>query len=271
MLANLRKAAALAALALAAAIGAQALVAPAHAQSRGQGQNLGGGFIELLLTGRDPTPRVESASVRYGAPGGPPPAARTAPSRNAPEAAAPPRTTPRATQPRHAAPPAASPPRQRQAAITPGGGSVASEFRRQSVAYTGPHGPGTIVVDTRRKFLYLVQEGGTAIRYGVGVGREGFAWRGTERITRKAEWPDWRPPEAMRRRQPELPRFMPGGPKNPLGARALYLGNTLYRIHGTNEPGSIGRAMSSGCIRMMNDDVIDLYNRVRVGTRVVVM
>ncbi|WP_372426630.1 L,D-transpeptidase, partial [Salinarimonas chemoclinalis] len=157
------------------------------------------------------------------------------------------------------------------AAVRPGGGAVADVYRRQTVSYDGPHAPGTVVVDTRRKFLYLVQPGGTALRYGVGVGREGFSWRGTERITRKAEWPDWRPPAAMRRRQPELPAFMPGGPSNPLGARALYLGGTLYRIHGTNEPGSIGRAMSSGCIRMMNDDVIDLYQRVRVGTRVVVM
>ncbi|MGP9821950.1 L,D-transpeptidase, partial [Salinarimonas sp. NSM] len=157
------------------------------------------------------------------------------------------------------------------AAVRPGGGAVADVYRRQTVAYEGRHAPGTIVIDTRNKFLYLVQEGGTALRYGVGVGREGFSWRGTERITRKAEWPDWRPPAAMRRRQPELPAFMPGGPSNPLGARALYLGDTLYRIHGTNEPGSIGRAMSSGCIRMMNDDVVDLYQRVRVGTLVVVM
>lgn len=253
MLATLRAAAA--------ALVLVALAAPVQAQ----GGNLGGGFIELLLTGRDPTPRSEPASVRYGAPIGPAPAARAAPPRTSP-----PRTAPRQAAPQ-AAPPAAAQPRQRQAAITRGGGSVPSEFRRQTVPYSGPHGPGTIVVDTRRKFLYLVQEGGKAIRYGVGVGREGFSWRGTERITRKAQWPDWRPPEAMRRRQPELPRFMPGGPNNPLGARALYLGSTLYRIHGTNEPGSIGRAMSSGCIRMMNEDVIDLYERVRVGTRVVVM
>lgn len=148
---------------------------------------------------------------------------------------------------------------------------VAERFRRTTVDYSGPYSAGTIVVDTSSRFLYLVQPGGKAIRYGVGVGREGFSWRGTQTVTRKAEWPDWRPPESMRRRQPELPRFMAGGPDNPLGARALYLGSTLYRIHGTNEPHSIGQAMSSGCIRMMNEDVKDLYERVRVGARVVVM
>jgi lipoprotein-anchoring transpeptidase ErfK/SrfK len=144
-------------------------------------------------------------------------------------------------------------------------------FRRQEVAYSGPHAPGTIVVNTSERFLYLVQPGGRAMRYGIGVGREGFSWRGEQRITRMAEWPDWRPPEEMLRRRPDLPRFMPGGPTNPLGARALYLGSTLYRIHGTNEPHTIGHAVSSGCIRMMNEDVTDLYQRVRVGTRVVVL
>jgi len=144
-------------------------------------------------------------------------------------------------------------------------------FSRQVVSYSGPYSPGTIVVDTKSRHLFFIESNGKAIRYGVGVGREGFSWRGTEKVTRKAEWPDWRPPESMRRRQPELPRFMPGGPENPLGARALYLGNTLYRIHGTNEPHTIGQAMSSGCIRMMNEDVKDLYERVRVGAKVVVL
>ncbi|WP_084327338.1 L,D-transpeptidase [Salinarimonas rosea] len=226
-----------------------ALVALAAPAPRAQAQDLGGGFLELLLTGRDPTP--QRAAALYAAP---PPAAA------GPARVAPPVETRR---PAPAAP--------QVAAVRPGGGAIADIYRRQVVGYDGPHAPGTVVVDTRNKFLFLVQEGGTALRYGVGVGREGFSWRGTERITRKAEWPDWRPPAAMRRRQPELPAFMPGGPSNPLGARALYLGDTLYRIHGTNEPGSIGRAMSSGCIRMMNDDVVDLYQRVRVGTRVVVM
>jgi lipoprotein-anchoring transpeptidase ErfK/SrfK len=149
--------------------------------------------------------------------------------------------------------------------------AIDPRFRRQEVAFAGPQAPGTIVVNTRERFLYLVQPGGRAIRYGIGVGREGFSWRGEQRITRTAEWPDWRPPPEMLRRRPDLPRFMPGGPTNPMGARALYLGSTLYRIHGTNEPWTIGQAVSSGCIRMMNEDVTDLYERVRVGTRVVVL
>jgi lipoprotein-anchoring transpeptidase ErfK/SrfK len=148
---------------------------------------------------------------------------------------------------------------------------VEPRFSRQEVDYSGPHAPGTIVVDTPRRFLYLVQPGGRAIRYGIGVGRPGFEWAGVKRVTRKAEWPDWRPPPAMLKRRPDLPRFMKGGPENPLGARALYLGSSLYRIHGTNEPWTIGRNVSSGCIRMMNNDVIDLYQRVRVGSRVVVI
>lgn len=144
-------------------------------------------------------------------------------------------------------------------------------FLRQEVDYTGAEHPGTIVIDTAHKFLFLVEKGGKALRYGVGVGREGFAWSGTERISRKAEWPDWTPPVEMLKRRPDLPTHMAGGIGNPLGARALYLGNSLYRIHGTNEPYSIGTSVSSGCIRMMNDDVIDLYGRVGVGTKVIVM
>lgn len=141
----------------------------------------------------------------------------------------------------------------------------------QTVAYDGPEAPGTIIVDTINRFLYLIQPGGMAIRYGVGVGRPGFEWSGVHTVTRKAEWPDWRPPPEMRARQPGLPDYVPGGPANPLGARALYLGSTLYRIHGSNEPWTIGQAVSSGCIRMRNEDVIDLYNRVPVGARVVVI
>jgi len=146
-----------------------------------------------------------------------------------------------------------------------------SAIPRETVQFSGRYAPGTIVINTQERRLYLVQAGGTAIRYGVGVGRPGFSWGGTQTITRKAEWPDWRPPAQMLRRRPDLPRFMAGGPDNPLGARALYLGSSLYRIHGSNEPHTIGTAVSSGCFRLTNDDVIDLYNRVRVGTRVIVL
>lgn len=139
------------------------------------------------------------------------------------------------------------------------------------VPYRGDHGPGTIVIDTNARFLYLVEGHGKARRYGVGVGRPGFEWAGIHTVTRKAEWPDWHPPAEMRKRQPYLPTQMAGGPSNPLGARALYLGSSLYRIHGSNEPWTIGQAVSSGCIRMRNEDVIDLYARVGVGTKVVVL
>lgn len=142
---------------------------------------------------------------------------------------------------------------------------------RQVVPYNGNEPAGTIIVDPAHTFLYLTLGGGRALRYGIGVGREGFEWSGTEAIARKAEWPDWVPPAAMIARQPYLPRWIGGGPGNPLGARALYLGNTDYRIHGTNDPSSIGQHMSSGCIRLLNADIIDLYNRVNVGTKVVVL
>ncbi len=144
-------------------------------------------------------------------------------------------------------------------------------FRRQEVSYDGRERPGTIIINTRERLLYLVQGNGRALRYGIGVGRPGFTWAGSHSVTNMREWPDWRPPAEMLRRQPNLPRYMPGGPDNPLGARALYLGSTIYRIHGSNEPWTIGQAVSSGCIRMRNEDVIDLYRRVRVGTRVVVI
>jgi lipoprotein-anchoring transpeptidase ErfK/SrfK len=147
----------------------------------------------------------------------------------------------------------------------------ASPIPRETVAYGGPYSPGTVVISTTERRLYLVMPGGTAMRYGIGVGRQGFTWAGTQSISMKREWPEWRPPSQMLRRRPDLPRYMPGGPENPLGARALYLGRTLFRIHGSNEPESIGQAVSSGCIRMVNEDVIDLYERVRVGTRVVVL
>ena len=146
-----------------------------------------------------------------------------------------------------------------------------AQFKRQLVAYTGNEAPGTIIIDTTNTFLYLVQPGSQAIRYGIGVGRDGFRWSGVEHITKKAEWPDWTPPPEMIQRQPYLPRFMAGGPTNPLGARAMYLGGTVYRIHGTNAPSTIGQRVSSGCIRLTNEDVADLYSRVGVGAKVVVM
>ena len=146
-----------------------------------------------------------------------------------------------------------------------------AQFRRQVVAYAGSEAPGTIIIDTPNTFLYLVQPGGRAIRYGIGVGRDGFRWSGVQTITKKAEWPDWTPPAEMIARQPYLPRFMAGGPTNPLGARAMYLGNTIYRIHGTNAPSTIGQRVSSGCIRLTNEDVTDLASRVNVGTKVVVI
>lgn len=149
------------------------------------------------------------------------------------------------------------------------------KFLPQVVDYDGTHKPGTIIIDTPQKFLFLVEEGGKARRYGVGVGKPGFEWAGTHKVTSKREWPDWRPPAEMIAREKKkgriLPVHMAGGPANPLGARALYLGSTLYRIHGTNAPWTIGQAVSSGCIRMRNEDVIDLYERVKVGTRVIVM
>ena len=144
------------------------------------------------------------------------------------------------------------------------------QFRKQVVYYRSSEAPGTIVVVTAERHLYLVQGNGRAIRYGIGVGREGFTWQGLVNITRKAEWPDWTPPPEMIQRQPYLPRFMAGGPGNPLGARAMYLGTTVYRIHGTNRPDTIGTAVSSGCFRLVNADVADLYDRIPVGTKVIV-
>ncbi|HEV2628338.1 MAG TPA: L,D-transpeptidase [Pseudolabrys sp.] len=145
------------------------------------------------------------------------------------------------------------------------------QFLPREVEYRTSEPPGTIVVDTPDHFLFLVEANGMARRYGIGVGRPGFTWSGEHHVSAKKEWPNWVPPEEMLQRQPYLPRFMAGGPDNPLGARALYLGSTLYRIHGSNEPWTIGHNVSSGCIRMRNTDIIDLYNRVKVGTKVVVM
>jgi lipoprotein-anchoring transpeptidase ErfK/SrfK len=148
---------------------------------------------------------------------------------------------------------------------------LAPRLQRQVVDYPSREAPGTIIVDTPHTYLYYVLGHGKAIRYGIGVGREGFTWSGVKQIASKQEWPDWYPPPEMIKRQPYLPRVMLGGPGNPLGARALYIGGTEYRIHGTNDPASIGQHMSSGCIRLTNDNIIDLYNRVKIGAKVIVL
>jgi len=148
---------------------------------------------------------------------------------------------------------------------------IPARLRRQVVNYATREAPGTIIIDTPNTYLYLVMGNGQAMRYGIGVGRDGFTWAGVQSITKKAEWPDWTPPPEMIARQPYLPRQMAGGPGNPLGARAMYLGGTIYRIHGTNAPGTIGTRVSSGCIRLTNEDVADLYSRVNVGTKVIVL
>ena len=150
-------------------------------------------------------------------------------------------------------------------------GLIAERLKRQLVSYGTREAPGTIIIDTSNTYLYLVLGHGQAVRYGIGVGRDGFTWSGVQSITRKSEWPDWIPPAEMIARQPYLPRYMAGGPGNPFGARAMYLGGTVYRIHGTNAPGTIGTHVSSGCIRLTNEDVADLYSRVNVGTKVVVL
>jgi lipoprotein-anchoring transpeptidase ErfK/SrfK len=173
---------------------------------------------------------------------------------------------PPAGQPQPYEPPAATAPHEQDDGV-----AEPSRFKRQIVDYRTNEAAGTVIIDTPHTYLYYVLGNGKAIRYGIGVGREGFTWSGTQTVTRKAEWPDWTPPTEMIERQPYLPRFMAGGPQNPLGARAMYLGGTIYRIHGTNAPSTIGGRVSSGCIRLVNDDVIDLYSRVNVGTKVIVL
>ena len=225
------------------------------------GSNLGGGFLELLITGRDPTPRPWLAQPAVS------PARMAAPVAQA--------RRPAAVMARPAA--SSAPAALQNAAVAPRTAEMApsepfdSKFARQEVAYAGPHEAGVIVVDTPHRFLFLVLGNGRALRYGIGVGRPGFEWAGVRTVSRKAQWPDWTPPPEMLKRRPELPVHMAGGIDNPLGARALYLGSSLYRIHGTNEPDTIGHNVSSGCIRMINEDVIDLYERVRVGAKVVVI
>jgi lipoprotein-anchoring transpeptidase ErfK/SrfK len=155
--------------------------------------------------------------------------------------------------------------------VSGGGYGAYSSIPKTTVNFSGPYSPGTIVVNTSERRLYLVTSEGEAIRYGIGVGRIGFSWAGVTAVSAKKEWPSWTPPSQMLARRPDLPRFMKGGIENPLGARAMYLGSSLYRIHGSNEPETIGQAVSSGCFRMTNDDVVDLYDRVKVGAKVVVL
>jgi lipoprotein-anchoring transpeptidase ErfK/SrfK len=195
--------------------------------------NMGGGFIQFLFGDGPRSQRYQPDGVYQQQPG---------------------YYGPQMQQPYQSADPASFDPR----------------YQKQEVNYNGHEGSGTIVIDTPNKFLYLVQGGGRALRYGIGVGRPGFTWSGTKTISAKREWPDWTPPAEMIERQPYLPRFMAGGPGNPMGARALYLGGTVYRIHGTNAPETIGHAVSSGCFRLVNEQVADLYERVPVGTKVIV-
>jgi lipoprotein-anchoring transpeptidase ErfK/SrfK len=173
--------------------------------------------------------------------------------------------------PQYPAAPQAQPQRAAPAEVGDENARLAPRLRRQVVDYRTKEAPGTIIIDTPHTFLYYVLGNGKAIRYGIGVGRQGFTWAGVKSVVRKAEWPDWYPPPEMLQRQPYLPRMMAGGPSNPLGARAMYIGGTQYRIHGTNNPASIGKHVSSGCIRMTNDNAIDLYNRVKVGAKVIVL
>jgi lipoprotein-anchoring transpeptidase ErfK/SrfK len=222
-------------------------LAPAQAQNI-HAQNLGGGFIEFLATGgqmapRGPQPQQQAAYARTNA------YAPAGVMLNQPPASA------------------------MQASLAPVQPSreIQQELLRREVDYPTGRKVGSIVIDTPDHYLYLVTAPGRAMRYGIGVGRPGFTWSGHKSISRKAEWPGWTPPPEMLKRRPDLPRHMDGGPGNPLGARALYLGSSVYRIHGTNEPWTIGQNVSSGCIRMMNDDVIDLYQRVPVGAPVDVL
>jgi lipoprotein-anchoring transpeptidase ErfK/SrfK len=208
--------------------------APAAMLVAAPGPNLGGGFLELLFGG---------------------PARMFAP----PSQPVPGSYSPEPPDPSYGALEGSDP------------NALSPRFLRQEVSYDGNEAPGTIIINTPERLLYLVEGNGRALRYGIGVGRPGFTWAGVHTVTGKREWPDWTPPDEMLRRRPDLPRHMEGGPENPRGARALYLGSTLYRIHGSNEPWTIGTAVSSGCIRMRNEDVIDLYDRVKVGTKVLVI
>jgi lipoprotein-anchoring transpeptidase ErfK/SrfK len=210
--------------------------------------NMGGGFIEFLFGG------ASSQSGRY---------------QQQPAYQQQPGYEPRGPLLPSMAPQQSLP--QEEDAIEAAHGPLNPKYEKQLVEYQGNESPGTIVVDTPNKFLFLVQGEGKALRYGIGVGRPGFTWSGVKQISAKKEWPAWTPPPEMLARRPDLPRHMEGGPQNPLGARAMYLGSSLYRIHGSNEPWTIGTNVSSGCIRMRNEDVIDLYGRVNVGAKVIVI
>lgn len=220
-----------------------------------QRTDLGGGFIEFLVTGNSNSrQRAEQPQGYYHPP-------QQQYYQQQPMHYS--RQAPHYQQPMHVArtDPQEQPPRPQ----------FDPRFERAEVEYKSDQPVGSVIIDTRTRYLYLIQPNGRAIRYGVGVGRPGFEWKGVKTVSAMKEWPDWRPPDEMRKRQPYLPEHMPGGPNNPLGARAIYLGSTLYRIHGSNEPHTIGSAVSSGCFRMRNEDVIDLYSRVKVGVRVVVL
>ena len=224
---------------------------------------LGGGFLELLATGRDPTPDVYA-----------PRGQRMAPQYEQAAPGMPVQQRAYTNEPSRAPPPAPAP--IQRASVDPSAmvgvhRAIDPKYLRQEVDYASTQPAGSIIVDTPNRYLYYVLGNGRAMRYGIGVGRPGFEWAGMKTVSRKAEWPDWTPPPEMLLRRPELPRHMAGGPENPLGARAMYLGSSLYRIHGTNEPWTIGQNVSSGCIRLMNEDVTDLYERVKVGTRVQVI
>ncbi|MCA0406876.1 MAG: L,D-transpeptidase [Proteobacteria bacterium] len=271
-------------------LASSSFLVPGAAQAEPPRGNLGGGFIEMLMTGQSPQQRRQGAPT-YQAPAQPGYFARSGTPAVYPQ----PGVKRRADRVVYQAPMAEPMPSpamvanariddpyeqgglaparaQRQNYVTaPAQSAFDPQFEKQDVPYTGPHAAGTLVIDTPRRFLYLVQGNGRALRYGIGVGRPGFEWAGAKTVSMKREWPDWRPPAEMLKRRPDLPTYMAGGPENPLGARALYLGSSLYRIHGTNEPETIGRAVSSGCIRMRNEDVVDLYGRVKVGTKVIVM
>jgi len=222
----------------------------AAAQPPQMQSNLGGGFIEFLFGNSMQQTRQSSQQQWYGAP------PRQEEYRGQ-----------QGAQPTYAYGGRVDPMLEQQRSDD----RVDPRFLRQEVTYVGKESPGTLIIDTPNHFLYLVEADGRAIRYGIGVGRPGFTWSGVHAVSAKKEWPDWVPPDEMIKRQPYLPHFVAGGPNNPLGARALYLGSTLYRIHGSNEPWTIGQNVSSGCIRMRNVDVIDLYERIKVGTKVVVL
>jgi lipoprotein-anchoring transpeptidase ErfK/SrfK len=229
------------------------------------GSNMGGGFIQFLFgDGQQQGGRYQEQPAYPQQP-----VYQQQPSYDTRRPLLPQAAEPQQAYPQQAYPQQGYP--QQEEASDPTQRPFDPKFEKQLVEYHGKESAGTIIIDTPNKFLFLVQGDGKALRYGVGVGKPGFTWAGVKQITAKKEWPDWTPPAEMLQRRPDLPRHMEGGPQNPLGARAMYLGSTLYRIHGSNEPWTIGTNVSSGCIRMRNQDVIDLYGRVNVGARVIVL